>query len=215
MNSMKRPKSGIRFGLILAGILSLTLQTATPGAARPPNIVLMTGDNLGYSDLGCYGNKVNQTPKIDRLASQGVRLTSFYTAGATCTVSRAALLTGRYPQRIGLNHQLSVDENRTGMSFSVIAAATWTTTPISRPASMTCTVASSRLISRTFVLNRSTLCGVASICCLRLIRNPRNLRSQGRPFPLLSALQNLTAQPLWLLLTPARLSPSRSPQVRC
>jgi len=83
--------------------------------ARPPNIVLITADNLGYGDLGCYGNRANQTPRIDRLASQGVRLTSFYTAGATCTVSRATLLTGRYPQRVGLNHQLSVEENRSGI----------------------------------------------------------------------------------------------------
>ena len=104
---------GIRRGVVLAALLSMALQTAAPASARPPNIVLMTADNLGYSDLGCYGNKENKTPEIDRLASQGVRLTSFYTAGAACTVSRAALLSGRYPQRSGLNHQLSVDENRT------------------------------------------------------------------------------------------------------
>lgn len=76
-----------------------------------PNILLITADNLGYGDLGCYGNKVMQTPRLDQLAREGARLTDFYTASPTCTVSRATLLTGRYPQRIGLNHQLSADEN--------------------------------------------------------------------------------------------------------
>ncbi|QDT96660.1 sulfatase-like hydrolase/transferase [Gimesia aquarii] len=76
-----------------------------------PNILLMTADNLGYGDLGCYGNQIMKTPQLDRLAQQGARLTDFYTASPTCTVSRATLLTGRYPQRIGLNHQLSKDEN--------------------------------------------------------------------------------------------------------
>ncbi|WP_417397921.1 sulfatase-like hydrolase/transferase [Gimesia chilikensis] len=78
---------------------------------QQPNILLITADNLGYGDLGCYGNKVMQTPRLDQLAREGARLTDFYTASPTCTVSRATLLTGRYPQRIGLNHQLSADEN--------------------------------------------------------------------------------------------------------
>ncbi len=95
----------------------LLLAVALSAAERPPNILLITADNLGYGDLGCYGNGENLTPNIDRLAAQGARLTNFYTAGATCTVSRAALLTGRYPQRIGLNHQLSVEENRGGIGL--------------------------------------------------------------------------------------------------
>jgi len=90
----------------------------TPAFARDqnksqtkPNILLITADNLGYGDLGCYGNTEMKTPRLDQLAREGARLTDFYTASPTCTVSRATLLTGRYPQRIGLNHQLSADEN--------------------------------------------------------------------------------------------------------
>ncbi len=71
----------------------------------------MTADNLGYGDVGCYGNEKVLTPHIDRLASQGVRLTDFYTGAPSCTPSRAALLTGRYPLRNGLNHQLRREEN--------------------------------------------------------------------------------------------------------
>ncbi len=92
----------------------MTILHITPVHAQPsetPNIVLITVDNLGFGDLGAYGNTSVKTPELDRLAAQGVRLTSFYTAGATCTVSRAALLTGRYPQRNGLNHQLGSEEN--------------------------------------------------------------------------------------------------------
>ena len=68
---------------------------AIADAADRPNILLITADNLGYGDVGCYGNAAVKTPQIDRLAEQGVRSTSFYTASPTCTVSRATLLTGR------------------------------------------------------------------------------------------------------------------------
>ncbi|MEZ6049025.1 MAG: sulfatase-like hydrolase/transferase [Planctomycetaceae bacterium] len=78
---------------------------------QPLNVLLITADNLGYADLGCFGNKVIKSPHLDQLATEGVRCTSFYTASPTCTVSRATLMTGRYPQRIGLNHQLSKEEN--------------------------------------------------------------------------------------------------------
>lgn len=89
----------------------VSITAAEKTEVKRPNILLITADNLGYGDLGCYGNRVMKTPVLDQLASEGVRLTDFYTASPTCTVSRATLLTGRYPQRIGLNHQLSADEN--------------------------------------------------------------------------------------------------------
>ncbi len=77
-------------------------------AAAPPNFLVITCDNLGYGDLPSYNPKSTiKTPNLDRLASQGARLTSFYTASPTCTVSRACLLTGRIPQRHGLVDQLA------------------------------------------------------------------------------------------------------------
>jgi arylsulfatase A len=79
---------------------------AAASAASLPNIVLITADNLGYGDVGCYGNRDVKTPHLDTLAREGVRCTTFYTASPTCTVSRATLLTGRLPQRIKLNVQL-------------------------------------------------------------------------------------------------------------
>jgi len=105
--------------LTVLGIVAWPIAGSADGAraAGRPNIVLITADNLGYHDTGCYGNKAIKTPHIDRLARQGVRCTNFYSASPTCTVSRAALLTGRYPQRNGLTHQLrtsadlKLDEN--------------------------------------------------------------------------------------------------------
>ena len=76
--------------------------TATADAAEPrPNIVFIMADDLGYGDLGCYGAPDIKTPNLDRLASQGVRLTDFHSNGPVCTPTRCGLLTGRYQQRIG------------------------------------------------------------------------------------------------------------------
>lgn len=70
-------------------------------ASRPPNIVLIYCDDLGYGDLGCYGSSI-QTPNIDRMAADGARFTNFYSASSLCSPSRAALLTGRYQTRVGV-----------------------------------------------------------------------------------------------------------------
>lgn len=67
-----------------------------------PNILLIVADDLGFSDLGCYGGEI-ETPNLDQLAENGLRLTQFYTTGRCCP-SRASLLTGRYPHRVGLGH---------------------------------------------------------------------------------------------------------------
>ena len=69
---------------------------------RRPNIVLIMADDLGYGDLGCYGSDWISTPNIDALAKNGLRFTDYHSNGAVCTPTRAALLTGRYQQRAGL-----------------------------------------------------------------------------------------------------------------
>jgi arylsulfatase A-like enzyme len=67
-----------------------------------PNFIIFFADDLGYGDLGCYGHPVIVTPNLDRLASEGLRLTSFYCGASVCSPSRAALLTGRYPIHAGM-----------------------------------------------------------------------------------------------------------------
>jgi len=79
-------------------------QAGEPGRALTgsrPNIVLVLADDMGYGDLGCYGARDVRSPVVDRLAAEGVRFTQHYSAGAECTPTRTALLTGRYLQRAG------------------------------------------------------------------------------------------------------------------
>lgn len=71
-------------------------------SSRPPNFVVIYADDLGYGDLSCYGARAHATPRIDRLAAEGVRFTDFYVPTPYCAPSRAALLTGRYPFRSGM-----------------------------------------------------------------------------------------------------------------
>ena len=84
-----------------------TVQAEAPPAAPRPNIVLILMDDLGYGDLGSYGAPDIRTPGIDRLATEGVRFTDFYANAPTCTPTRAALISGRYQQRVGLEEPLT------------------------------------------------------------------------------------------------------------
>jgi arylsulfatase A len=85
-------------------VLSLVLLApfTLSAAERAPNIVLMYADDLGYGDIACFGNKTIRTPNLDRLAKEGIRFTDFYVAQAVCSASRTALLTGCYPNRVGI-----------------------------------------------------------------------------------------------------------------
>lgn len=82
-----------------AGILS-TLSPSALAGERPPNIVLMLADDLGYGDLSCYGAVKISTPHLDRLAREGMRFTDAHTAASVCSPSRYGLMTGRYPWRL-------------------------------------------------------------------------------------------------------------------
>ncbi len=81
-------------------------QQAGNTAPQKPNIVFIFADDLGYKDLGCYGNPFNQTPHLDTLAQQGMKFTQAYVASPVCSPSRAALLTGKHPARLHLTNFL-------------------------------------------------------------------------------------------------------------
>ena len=99
--------------------LSAEAYGADASAGRPPNILLITVDNLGYGDLHCYNaNSKIVTPQLDEFAREGVRLTQFYTASPTCSVSRACLLTGRIAQRHGLLDQLPGIQGNYGVGLN-------------------------------------------------------------------------------------------------
>lgn len=82
---------------------------------RPPNIVLIFTDDQGYQDVGTFGSPNIKTPHLDQMAREGVKLTSFYAAQAVCSASRAALLTGCYPNRIGI-HQALMPQSKVGLN---------------------------------------------------------------------------------------------------
>lgn len=86
---------------------------AKPGHEKKPNFVIIFTDDQGYGDLSCFGGKHVSTPRIDQMAAEGARLTSFYVAAPVCTPSRAALMTGCYPRRIDM---------ATGSDFVVLLA---------------------------------------------------------------------------------------------
>ena len=89
---------------------SLGATTLNAQSANPPNIIFILMDDMGYSDLSCYGAKSVSTPNIDSLANQGLKFTNFHTAASICSPSRAAFLTGAYPQRCGL--YMGINRNR-------------------------------------------------------------------------------------------------------
>ncbi|MFT5107681.1 MAG: hypothetical protein ACI8XO_004783 [Verrucomicrobiales bacterium] len=83
-------------------VFVLILQPDSRAESGAPNVIFALADDLGYSDVGCYGASGVKTPHIDRLAAEGLHFTDFHTAASICSPSRAAFLTGAYPQRCGL-----------------------------------------------------------------------------------------------------------------
>ncbi len=92
--------------LCLFCTLVATGSSRLSAADRPPNIVIIFTDDQGYGDVGCFGAKGFETPNLDRLAREGRRFTNFHVAQPVCSASRAALLTGCYPNRIGIHGAL-------------------------------------------------------------------------------------------------------------
>lgn len=95
-----------RLKVFLIWALSFGLTTNTFAQQNKPNIVFILTDDLGYSDLGAYGNPYNETPHLDSLASRGVRFLQAYSASPVCSPSRVAMLTGKHPARVGLTNFL-------------------------------------------------------------------------------------------------------------
>ena len=91
---------------LLAGFDSLANAQA---AAQRPNIIFILADDLGYTDVACFGSKYYETPNIDRMAANGIRFTSGYTCGPNCAPTRAALMSGQYGPRTGVYTVGSID----------------------------------------------------------------------------------------------------------
>lgn len=115
---------------LIPGIIgALSCLPAVPGAAqapapaRRPNVVIFLTDDQGSVDLNCYGSHDLATPNLDRLCNSGVRFTQFYASSSISSPSRAALLTGRYPQRVGVPALVAPDPQKPGLPASEITLA--------------------------------------------------------------------------------------------
>jgi arylsulfatase A len=88
---------------LLFSVLLLSTLGSFAQNSKKPNVIIIFNDDLGYQDLACYGSPNIKTPRVDQLAKEGMRFTDFYAASPVCSASRAALLTGCYPQRVGVS----------------------------------------------------------------------------------------------------------------
>ena len=98
---------------LLAAPLAAVFADAKPDVTdAKPNFILIMADDLGHGDLGCYGGDRNPTPHLDALALDGMRFTDYHSNGAVCSPTRAALMTGRYPQRAGIGGVITAKSHR-------------------------------------------------------------------------------------------------------
>ena len=112
---MTRQRRPIHHTVLLAFFAVLLLPMTIAQAAKP-NFVLIFIDDQGYGDLSCFGSKTIQSPNIDRLADEGRKFTSFMVASPVCTPSRAALLTGCYPKRVGMHQHVLFPASTKGLN---------------------------------------------------------------------------------------------------
>ncbi|MDF1739066.1 MAG: sulfatase [Verrucomicrobiales bacterium] len=94
--------AGLLFALSIFSLNAAGDEATRDDPPRPPNVIFILMDDMGFSDVSCYGAEKVKTPNIDRIAAEGLRFTDFHTAASICSPSRAAFLTGAYPQRNGL-----------------------------------------------------------------------------------------------------------------
>ena len=124
-NALNGYLPGYKFAATLLCIssASLLLLSSKVSATEKPNIVFILADDLGYADLSCYGATEIKTPNLDRMASEGVRFTDFYAPAGVCTPSRASLMTGCYPKRVGLHVAVLPPNTHSGLNPNEITIA--------------------------------------------------------------------------------------------
>src|SRR5437868_1923752 len=96
------PRRALLFAVCCVLALPFAVPLGAAEAPRRPNVVLIVADDLGWADLGCYGSAFHRTPHLDKLAAGGLRFSDAYAACPVCSPTRAALMTGKYPSRVGI-----------------------------------------------------------------------------------------------------------------
>ncbi len=93
-------------------LLALTGFAQKTRRKTPPNVIIILADDLGWSELGCYGNRFNETPNLDRLTASGMRFTQAYATAPVCTPPRIALMSGQHPARVGITDYLDAKDEK-------------------------------------------------------------------------------------------------------
>ena len=88
---------------LMSVVALLAAEATAQSDSQPPNFIIIFCDDLGYSDIGCFGSELHRTPNIDRMAAEGTKFTSFYVTSGVCSPSRSSLMTGCYPRRVNLH----------------------------------------------------------------------------------------------------------------
>jgi len=123
-NNCSRRKFIRNLGLGAVALNLPRLSLFASESTRRPNIIFILADDLGWAELGCYGNTFNETPNLDKLAKEGMRFTDAYAAAPVCSPYRAALVTGQYPARVGITDYLRPnDKNHLSTQYITIAEA--------------------------------------------------------------------------------------------
>jgi len=146
--------------LVFALVLFCVFSGAIAGEKKP-NLIFILIDDQGYYDLGCYGGTEFDTPRIDRMAREGIRFTDYYAAAPICSPSRAGILTGCYPRRVGLETWVQRADSRKGIHPDELTLADL----LKSPASANGTWAFCRRFCRD---NRDSI--TTSACCTISIR---------------------------------------------
>jgi len=121
-NNCSRRKFIRNLGLGAVALNLPRLSLFASESTRRPNIIFILADDLGWAELGCYGNTFNETPNLDKLAKEGMRFTDAYAAAPVCSPYRAALMTGQYPARVGITDYLRPnDKNHLSTQYITLA----------------------------------------------------------------------------------------------
>ena len=118
-----RPRFEVVVGVVISMVVGLTVKPVMANEMQKSNIVLMFIDDMGYGDIGPFGNKINQTPNLDRMAAEGIKFTDFYVSSTACTPSRSALMTGCYADRVGMGGNVVFPGDPRGLNPSEVTIA--------------------------------------------------------------------------------------------
>jgi arylsulfatase A len=113
----------MRLFLLLAALFAAPLPLCATDKQAKPNFIIIFTDDQGYNDLGCFGSGTIKTPHIDRMAQEGRKFTNFMVPSPVCTPSRAGLLTGCFPKRIGMEKHVLFPESTRGLNPAEVTIA--------------------------------------------------------------------------------------------